>query len=319
VVSAADLSGRGRPARRTRRTRPCPRGRRTPTSRAPPEPVGRGHEHRGSPGRRGVTTGSSIAPVTPHLGEHLAHRDPGATADVVDLGGGTGLGTCGGDDVGFGQVAHVDVVADAGAIRGRVVVTEHLRGQTSAHRAHRQGDEIVGAGVAEVVAAGADDIEVAQCYPRDAMRRRHIREHPLSDDLRPAVGAGREQRRRLVHQRDVLLAVDSGRGRVHDVAHAGRDHGVEQGAHAVDVLAVVEQRLLDGLPPRLLGGQVHDPGDAVLAHRRSDGAAVEHRALDESHAGRDLARTPVLRSSRRPPAPDACSARSTSLDTRHRR
>ena len=87
---------------------------------------------------------------------------------------------------------------------------------------------------------------------------------------------------------------------------------VEQGDQALDVLAVVEQRVGHRLADLLLGRDVHDAGDAVLAQRPADQPAVEHAALDEGGRRVDAEASPVDRSSSTTTdAPSCTRARTT--------
>lgn len=64
--------------------------------------------------------------------DDLFDRMPAAGPDIV--GDAACLEVVQGEDVGLGQVGHVDVVADAGAIGGRIVGAEQLEGRAPAER-----------------------------------------------------------------------------------------------------------------------------------------------------------------------------------------
>ena len=99
----------------------------------------------------------------------------------------------------FGQVAHVDVVAHAGAVRRRIVAAEHLQVGALAHGHLRDvGHQVVGyAGrVLADQAAGmrADRIEVAQHGDlprglRGALGSEHVLDHQLGVAIRVGVAA----------------------------------------------------------------------------------------------------------------------------------
>ena len=59
-------------------------------------------------------------------GDDLEYRGAGAGAQVKDLDAGLAVHPVKGGNVTRGQIAHVDVVAHAGAVRGGVVVAEHM-------------------------------------------------------------------------------------------------------------------------------------------------------------------------------------------------
>src|SRR5699024_1262481 len=102
-------------------------------------------------------------------------RLPIARAEVVHRLQSLALAQCaGGNDVGVREVGDVDVVADARAIRGRVVVAEDLRRMPRDERVQHDGEQVVRGGIADIRVPGADDVEVAQARVREAMRPREI-------------------------------------------------------------------------------------------------------------------------------------------------
>ena len=86
----------------------------------------------GSPGRRGSDfDGDGVAGDAADGVDDLLDGEAGAVAEVVDeplLGGAGCFEGFQGEQVGVGEVAYVDVVANAGAVVGGVVVAEDLDG-----------------------------------------------------------------------------------------------------------------------------------------------------------------------------------------------
>src|SRR5690349_1965906 len=91
--------------------------------------VGGGHDPGRVPGAAwGDGRGTVVAGDGVDVVDHLAHGDALAAADVDgELASGARLQGAGGGHVGLGQVGDVDVVADAGAVGGVVVVAEDAR------------------------------------------------------------------------------------------------------------------------------------------------------------------------------------------------
>ena len=81
------------------------------------------------------------------------------------------------------QVAHVNVVANARAVRSRVVGAEDLGGLSAREAVQHHGDQVEGGHVAQVVPAGTGDIEVPQTRPAQPPGPLAVRHHPLADQL----------------------------------------------------------------------------------------------------------------------------------------
>ncbi len=173
------------------------------------------------------------------------------------------------------EVLDVDVVADAGAVRGRVVVTEDLGALAGVVALEDHRDQVEDAGVGELGGRGARHVEVAQAGGGDAVRPARGAHQPLPGQLGLAVGAQRLARGVLGDQVHVGHAVDGGGGGEEEVADARVGHGLEQDGKALHVLVVVVHRLLDGLADLLLARQVHHAGDLVLADDLLQGQPVE--------------------------------------------
>ena len=78
-----------------------------------------------------------------HLGQDRAHRQAGAGAEIARHAGAAGLQITQRRDVGGGEIGDMDIVADTGAIRGRVIGAENLQGRMGAeHGADRERDQM---------------------------------------------------------------------------------------------------------------------------------------------------------------------------------
>ena len=234
-----------------RRSRPSLGGRSAPSSRGP-RGSGRPRRRcgRGRPDDAATTTGSVSMPVTSAtVAEPLERssplRDRCCTSptsrhrcEVVQC-----------RDVGISDVRDVHVVADAGAIRRRVVVAEDLRrlAATSA-RVSASGIRLRTPGSPELRRRGTGDVEVAQRdRPQIRSTAATARAHPLADQLGLAVRAHRRDRRVLGDEVDV-------------------GHAVRRGARG-------EHERLDARPrPR--------PRAGSAARRRSRGSRTAGRATD---------------------------------------
>ena len=97
-----------------------------------------------------------------------------------------------GEDVGIGEVLDVDVVSDAGAIRGGIVLAEDLDAGAEAEGDVKQERNEVGFGlmVFSVAGNGSGDVEVAEGGVAKAVNLIHPAHHVLREELGLAVGVG---------------------------------------------------------------------------------------------------------------------------------
>ena len=174
----------------------------------------------GSPGRRSRSSGSKSSPVDPPEGGHdLEHRQAVAAAEVVGrLDGPAGLEGLRGGDVGEGDVADVDVVPDAGAVRGRVVRARDDGRAIIDKAAHHGREQVVRRDVPDVLVRRADDVEVAQGRGVQRGRGDGVVDDPLTHGLRGAVRRLRGVRRLLGDLVHVRRAEDPGARREHQAA-----------------------------------------------------------------------------------------------------
>ena len=236
-------------------------------------------------------------PTGHHLVGHLPATDPlGGADDVEHAAAGAGADVDGGagatagqvvqrGQVGCGQVVHMDVVADARAVRCGVVVAEHVQRAGMAEcRLHHHRHEVDGERPVladEGIGTGPGCIEVAQADGPQAVRAVEPAEHALRHGLGLGVHA-------LGVDRGVLGDGDGRRGAV-DGARTGEDHlahtvvgqCLEQHGRVADIVGPVLGRVLHGLSDALVGGEVHGLGDPVLlaqpGHQRGIGHIAHHQ------------------------------------------
>jgi hypothetical protein len=182
------------------------------------------------------------------------------------------------------EVDDVHVVAHGRAVGRRVVGAEELQRRAARRRRDRERDEVALGRVvlAELaVRVGARGVEVAQRGPAQAVGVAVPVQHALDEELRVAVRVERQQRVVLGDGHLGGAAVDGRRRREHDVAHAVRDHGVEQVQRAHEVVAEVLARVAHGLAHLDAGRELDDGRDGVRLEDGVDGRRIGQVALDE--------------------------------------
>ena len=137
--------------------------------------------------------------------------------------------------MGVRQVGHVHEIADARAVRRRVVVAEHRQRRPARGRRERQGNQVLFRPVVladEPVGIGAGRVEIPQDDRAQPVRALEVRQRPLDRQLRLAIRVDRPLRMRLVDRRRHRLAERRRRGRKHKARDAGLRHRLE---HRVSV------------------------------------------------------------------------------------
>ena len=188
-------------------------------------------------------------------------------------------------EVRFGQVDHVDVVANRGAVGRRVVGAEDLQlapapqGRLDGERNQVRLRVVIFADFAFRV--GPRGIEIAQ--------RRVVKVVgalvPLEDFLDHELGFAVRIHRLLqviFSDGDVgRLAVGGAGRREHDVAHAVVDHRVEEVQRVHHVVAEIFARIADRFTHVGIGGKMDDRGHAVLLDHLARRALIGEISLDE--------------------------------------
>ena len=177
-------------------------------------------------------------------------------------------------DVSLRQIRHMDVVSQAGAVRRRIVVAEHLepgaadRGLNGARNEMNLRRVIL---PDFAVRIGARRVEVAQRDRPQSVGALEMDERALDHELGFAVAVDRLLRVGLGDRRLDRLAVGRTRGREDEGADALGDHGLEHAQRADHVVAIVDGRAADGFADVQKRREVHDGVDAVARQRGANG------------------------------------------------
>src|SRR4051794_21070865 len=227
--------------------------------------------------------------------DHLAHREAGAVAEVVDLVHAGIRRALEPEDVRLPEVLDVDVVPDRGAVIRRVVRPEHGHALPLARGGleHERDQVRLGLVVLAEVAAGPRDVEVAQRDRAEPVRPALVGDHAVDRELRVPVGVDRVGGQRLGHGHLGGLAVDrAGRGE-HEPPDARLAHRVEEVQRRDEVAAVVALGVLDGLRDererREVQHRVPPLGEGGLG-----GLEVVERHVEVAGALRDRARVATV-------------------------
>ncbi len=187
-------------------------------------------------------------------------------------------------DVRADEVGHVDVVAQARAVRRRIIRAEHFHARPHAERGlDRDLDQV---GSIRRRLAGATlrvrtaDVEIAEHHVAQVGRLGRVLEHPLDHQLRPTVGVDRDRRDVFRHRVDRRVAVNGSRRGEHELLDAALDRAGEKRACHGRIVEVVPERVRDRVRHYDLRREVDDglhaaPGDQ-LAHERLVAEVADH-------------------------------------------
>ena len=171
----------------------------------------------------------------------------------------------------LGKIHHMDVVPDAGAVGGGVVVAVDAEILPAAHsHLGDEGHQVVrnAPGVFADAAAlmGADGVEVAkQGHAPAAVRGAHTGQDLFGHVLGPAVGVGAAAGAAVLPQGHLIVpGVDRGGGGEDDVFHPGFLHGLGQHQGGVEVVVIIPPGLGHALAHGLETREVDDGCDFVL-------------------------------------------------------
>ena len=183
------------------------------------------------------------------------------------------------------EIDDVDVVAQARAVRRRIVIAEDRDVIALAERdLENERDEVrlrIVILTDGAIVERTGRIEVTQRYVANAVRAADPLHHLLHRALRLAVRV-RRLRRIVFHDRHALrLAVDSSRRREDDLVDVVANHRLEQDLHAVDIVVEVLQRLLDTLADKRICSEVDDRLNVVLRENLVEDRCIADIALVE--------------------------------------
>ena len=221
-------------------------------------------------------------------GDDLEYRGAGAGAQVKDLDAGLAVHPVEGGNVTRCQVAHVDVVAHAGAVGGGVVVAKDLNGlELTDGDLGDVGHQVVGDALGVLAdqarRMGTDGIEVTEQHDVPlGVGGVDVHEDLLNHPLGPTIGVGRGLLGVLFGDgRVVRIAVDGRGAREDDGLAAMVAHDVDEHQGVLDVVVVVLDGLAHRLADGLKAGEVDDAVDLMGVEDLVHGLAVEHVGLVE--------------------------------------
>jgi len=172
-----------------------------------------------------------------------------------------------GGDVGFRQVHHMQVIPDAGAVRGRVVIAVHREFAAYARHALGQEGHEVGRGAQREFAyfrggMGADGVEVAQQGHAELPvgGSMAVAQKRFAGLLGEAIGrSSRLHGGVFIHGQGGCFPVDGAGGTEDEVGDAPLAEHVRELRGGPDVVREVLLRMRDALTDRLVCGKMDDP------------------------------------------------------------
>jgi len=255
-----------------------------------PQPGARRDQHRriaGAP--RTEAMGHRPAADAGHGVDHLAHRIAGAAAEIVAAA--ALLQPVQHADMRLGEIGDMDIVADAGAVRRRVVRAEDGERRAAAEGGADRQRHQVGFGVviladpAARISAGG--VEVAQAGRAQAMDAVGPEQPLLDHQLAFAIGIGRRERGVLV-DRDAGRVAEQRRGRGEDEAEAaGLHRGIGDGEAVRQVVRAIAQRVAHALADQRERGEVEHRIEPVGRENLPEPAAIREVGHDQGRSGQD--------------------------------
>ena len=146
-----------------------------------------------------------------------------------------------------GQVRHMDIIPDAGAVRRRIIRAVNRNGAALSQGSFQnQRDQMALRGMVFTHSARRQrprSIEIPQRHMGKSVRHGEIRQHPFDDPLRASVDIGRPQRRILADGTGFRLAVHRCRGREHHLPDICPVHRLQQRQRRRHIVPVVFRRI----------------------------------------------------------------------------
>jgi hypothetical protein len=184
------------------------------------------------------------------------------------------------------EIGYVNVVADAGAIRRRIIGTEDVDFRPQAECGfYCDLDEMRGApgrlaGAAERVGAG--DVEITQDHMREAVGAPCIARHDLGHEFGGAIGRGRHRGVVFARRHPLGIAINRGGRREDEMAHAGLDGGLDQGARFHRIVKIVAERIANRVRHHDRSGEMDDGVDPMLGDQRGHERLITDLAVDQA-------------------------------------
>ncbi|MNV59600.1 hypothetical protein D3C71_1520310 [compost metagenome] len=169
------------------------------------------------------------------------------------------------------QIAHMDVIPDAGAIFRRIVFAEDgdalalLQGSLEHERNQMAFGTVVFTDLAAYM--GACGVEIAKRHIFDAQHLIEPGHHPLHRQLRLPVYIGRLSAVRFFNRHLLRFPVSGCCRREDDLVHARLLHAFEQALSAIHIVVVVFDRVLHALANQRAGREMNDRVDVVLGEQ----------------------------------------------------
>src|SRR6202521_4918458 len=213
-------------------------------------------------------------------------RESTAVADVKGFAG-NAVDLLKGADVGIGDIEHVDVVADAGAVRRGVVRAEDIDvRQPTAGGIENPGNEMsLHAMMLAALLGGSGSIEIAEAHVFEPCVELVIGQNLFEYELGFSIGVDGRFPMVFGNGNDFGFAVGGGSGRKNEFFYAVARDGIEQVHTTGHVCGVENTRLAYGFGDQGLGGEVHHSVNLVL---RED--AFNLRAIGEIYLAKDGSR-----------------------------
>ena len=189
--------------------------------------------------------------------------------------------------MGLGQIEHVDIIANTGAVRCGVVGAEDVHRFTLAEGdLEHVGDEV---GFDHVVLTeffrGPGGIEVAQGDIFEPVAFVIPAEDLFKKQLRFAVGINGILRQGLVNRHTLGDAEGGAGGGENEFLHAVLHRDIEEIDAVGHVVAEILGGILHGLTDEGVGGEMHDGIGFHLAHGVAEDGAIKEVALEKFGAG----------------------------------
>ena len=183
------------------------------------------------------------------------------------------------------QIAHMDIVADAGPVGRGVVVAEDgdVRARAGRGLQHQRDQVCLGVVLLARLArcVGARGVEIAQRHRRHSVGCTSIPQDHLAHQLGAAVGIDRLLPHVLDHRQPLGQAVGRAAAGKDDRAHVVGTHRLDERHHGSDVVAVVQRGLAVGFADIDQAREVdHGLRPMALQHRVERDGVVEIAALE---------------------------------------
>src|ERR1700751_1496680 len=193
-----------------------------------------------------------------------------------------------GQDMRASQVADVDIVPNSSSIRSGEIATVNRHFRPLAKRCFDGDlDEVSGAGARrsrspQGVRTG--NIKIAQRAVVERVTPGHVVQHAFRHKLRPPVRGCRSWRGIFGYRIKPQRAVNRCRRGKYEVAHLLRDGALEKRLARYGIVAIIFERIADGLRRDRRAGEVKDAADLMVAQEPSDKRLVFRATLDEGRA-----------------------------------